>query len=150
MTGLKTLSSKWPDAPAMVSVVSLPNTRVQTMVSASAWVGFTLPGMIELPGSFSGSASSPSPERGPLPKKRMSLAILNRAAAVVLIAPWLNTMASWAARASNLLGAVTKGRLGDRRDPLGHRFRKADRRVQPGADGGAPLRQLVEAVQRSP
>ena len=40
----------------------------------------------------------------------MSLAILNSAAAVAVSAPWLNTMASWAARASNLLGAVTKGR----------------------------------------
>ena len=71
----------------------------------SHWVGLTLPGMMEEPGSFSGNESSPRPERGPDPKKRMSLAILNRLAAAVLIAPWLNTMASWAARASNLLGA---------------------------------------------
>ena len=35
----------------------------------------TLPGMIELPGSFSGSFSSPRPHRGPEPSKRMSLAI---------------------------------------------------------------------------
>ena len=40
----------------------------------------------------------------------MSLAILNRAAAAALIAPCENTMASCAASASNLLGAVTKGR----------------------------------------
>ena len=40
----------------------------------------------------------------------MSLAILNRLAATVLMAPWLNTMASWAARASNLFGAVVKAR----------------------------------------
>ena len=66
--------------------------------------------MIEEPGSFSGSASSPRPERGPEPSRRMSLAILNRLAATVLMAPWLNTMASWAARASNLLGAVVKAR----------------------------------------
>ena len=31
-------------------------TWQQTMVIASAWVGLTLPGMIEEPGSFSGSA----------------------------------------------------------------------------------------------
>ncbi len=36
----------------------------------------------------------------------MSLAILNRDAATVLMAPWVITMASWAASASNLLGAV--------------------------------------------
>ena len=40
----------------------------------------------------------------------MSLAILKSAAATALIAPWLNTMASWAASASNLFGAVMKGR----------------------------------------
>ena len=40
----------------------------------------------------------------------MSLAILNRLAATVLIAPWVKTMASCAARASNLFGAVVKGR----------------------------------------
>ncbi len=44
------------------------------MVSASHCVGLTLPGMMLLPGSFSGSASSPSPHRGPLPSRRMSLA----------------------------------------------------------------------------
>ena len=88
----------------------LPNTWVQTMVRASHWVGLTLPGMIEEPGSFSGSDSSPRPERGPEPRKRMSLAILNSEPAMVLIAPWLKTIASWAARASNLFGAVTNGR----------------------------------------
>ena len=34
-----------------------------TCVSASACVGFTLPGMIELPGSLAGRWSSPSPRR---------------------------------------------------------------------------------------
>ena len=51
-------------------------TCAATMVSISAWVGLTLPGMIELPGSFSGSFNSPSPQRGPEPSSRMSLAIL--------------------------------------------------------------------------
>src|SRR5207344_1408126 len=95
--------------PAMVTAVWLPNTWQQTMVMASHWVGLTLPGMIDEPGSFSGRASSPRPERGPEPRKRMSLAILNSEAATVLIAPWLKTMASWAASASNLLGAVLNG-----------------------------------------
>ena len=39
---------------------------------ASHWVGLTLPGMIELPGSFAGSFSSPSPQRGPEPEARGS------------------------------------------------------------------------------
>ena len=59
-------------------------TWVATMVSASAWVGFTLPGMMEEPGSFSGSTSSPMPERGPDPASRMSLAIFVRETASVL------------------------------------------------------------------
>jgi hypothetical protein len=46
------------------------------IVNASAWVGFTLPGMIEEPGSFSGICSSAKPARGPQDISRMSLAIL--------------------------------------------------------------------------
>jgi hypothetical protein len=65
----------------------LPNTCTQTCVSASHCVGLTLPGMIDEPGSFSGRDSSPRPERGPEPRKRMSLAILKSAAAAALIAP---------------------------------------------------------------
>ena len=77
---------------------------------ASVCVGLTLPGMIDEPGSFSGSDSSPRPERGPLPSQRRSLAILVRLAASVASAPLAKTTASWAARAANLLGALTKGR----------------------------------------
>ena len=54
------------------------------MIMASHWVGLTFPGMIELPGSFSGSINSPSPERGPEPSQRMSSAIFARLAANVL------------------------------------------------------------------
>jgi hypothetical protein len=39
-------------------------------------VGFTFPGMIEEPGSFSGMINSPIPERGPEANIRMSFAIL--------------------------------------------------------------------------
>ena len=40
----------------------------------------------------------------------MSSAILVSDTARVRRAPWVKTSASWAARAANLLGAVTKGR----------------------------------------
>jgi hypothetical protein len=70
----------------------------------------TLPGMIEEPGSFSGSRSSPSPQRGPEPSRRMSFAILNSPVAAAARAPWTKTSASWAASASNLLDALRKGR----------------------------------------
>ena len=43
---------------------------------ASDCVGFTLPGMMELPGSFSGMVISPMPQRGPEASHRTSLAIL--------------------------------------------------------------------------
>ena len=79
------------------------------MIMASLWVGLTLPGMIEEPGSFSGRLSSPSPLRGPEPSQRRSSAILMSEAARVRRAPLVMTRASWAARAANLLGAVTKG-----------------------------------------
>ena len=109
------------------------------MVIASTWVGLTFPGMMLLPGSFSGSSSSPSPQRGPLPvhsseslrveipdgdvdvetnpnalrrrspSSRMSLAIFIKDTAVVLAAPLASTIASCAANASNLFGAVSKG-----------------------------------------
>jgi hypothetical protein len=88
---------------------SLPNTWAQTMVSASHWVGLTLPGMIDEPGSFSGRISSPRPERGPEPSKRMSLAILNSAGDGVDRAVREDHRVM-AASASNLFGAVTKGR----------------------------------------
>ena len=75
-------------------MVWLPATWQHTIVMASAWVGLTLPGMIDEPGSFSGSEISPMPERGPEPIRRMSLAILNRPAARLASAPWVKTRAS--------------------------------------------------------
>ncbi len=60
------------------------------------------------PGSLAGSDSSPRPLRGPEPSRRMSLAIFIRLTARTLSAPEISTIASCAARASNLLGAVTK------------------------------------------
>ena len=56
------------------------------MSIASAWVGFTLPGMIELPGLVGGKISSPNPVRGPEPSQRRSLAILNKLTAAALSA----------------------------------------------------------------
>mmetsp|Transcript_41084 Transcript_41084/g.136124 ORF Transcript_41084/g.136124 Transcript_41084/m.136124 type:complete len:227 (-) Transcript_41084:702-1382(-) len=110
MSGLKTLSSKWPCAPPTVMATWLPITCAQTIVSASHCVGFTLPGMMDEPGSFAGRESSPKPERGPLPRKRTSFAILLSEHASTLSAPDASTIASCAASASNLFGAVTNGR----------------------------------------
>jgi hypothetical protein len=49
--------------------VYLPLTCTATIANASHCVGLTLPGMIELPGSFAGRVISPNPLRGPLAKR---------------------------------------------------------------------------------
>lgn len=59
------------------------------------------------PGSFSGSDNSPRPLLGPDPRNLRSLAIFMIETAVVLREPENSTNASWAARASNLFGALT-------------------------------------------
>src|SRR5207237_1264171 len=89
---------------------SLPKTCTQTIVNASDCVGFTLPGIIEDPGSFSGRVSSPRPQRGPEASQRMSLAILNSEAARVFNAPEAKTISSCAESAANLLGCERNGR----------------------------------------
>ena len=76
MIGRIALSSKLPWAPAEATIESSPITCRQTITIASCWVGLTLPGMIEEPGSFSGSLSSSNPARGPEEMSRMSFAIL--------------------------------------------------------------------------
>ena len=110
---------------------------------ASDCVGFTLPGMIDEPGSFSGSTSSPSPLRGPEPSQRMSFAIFIRDAASVASAPEANTIASCAASAANLFGADTNGRPVSSAILSADGFAEPRRRVQPGAHSRAPDRQLV-------
>ena len=59
INGLKTFNSKWPWEPAIVIPLWFPITFTQTIVTASDWVGFTLPGIIDEPGSFAGKISSP-------------------------------------------------------------------------------------------
>ena len=93
----------------MPIVTSLPMTCAATIVMASHCVGFTLPGMMELPGSFSGMRISPMPQRGPLARRRTSFAIFMHATASVFGAPCVRTMASCAASAANLFGAVRNG-----------------------------------------
>ena len=110
MTGLNTFNSKCPFDPAIDTAVWLPMTCAHTMVSASHCVGLTLPGIIEEPGSLAGSEISPIPQRGPEPNKRMSFAIFMRDVAITFSMPDSSTIASCAARASNLFGAVLNGR----------------------------------------
>ena len=147
MTGLKTLSSKLPCEPAKPMAASLPMTCTATMVMASACVGFTLPGMMEEPGSFSGRMSSPRPQRGPEASQRMSLAIFMSEAASVLSAPLAKTSSSWAESAANLLGCERKGRLVSSAIFLAARIGEFGMGVEAGADGGAADGEIVEAVE---
>ena len=87
INGLKTFNSKCPWEPAIVIPLWLPITLTQTIVTASDWVGFTLPGIIDDPGSFAGKISSPYPALGPDPKNLISLAIFIKQTAVVLSVP---------------------------------------------------------------
>ena len=64
--------------------------------------------MIEEPGSLAGNASSPSPQRGPEPSQRTSLAIFINETAKVLSAPEAATIASCAASWANLFSALQK------------------------------------------
>ena len=109
ISGLKTLSSKLPEAPPSAIARSLAMTWLQSIVIASHWVGLTLPGMIELPGSFSGRLNSPSPQRGPEASQRISLAIFMSATASVFKPPCAATRPSCAASAANLLSALVNG-----------------------------------------
>ncbi len=107
---MKTFSSKLPWLAAMPTATSLAITCTATIVSASHWVGLTLPGMMLLPGSFSGMWISPRPQRGPEASQRTSLAIFIRFAASAFSAPWANTSSSLLVSAWNLFGAVTNSR----------------------------------------
>ncbi len=109
MTGIWTLSSNAPDAPAQATVASLPTTRAQTMRTASGITGFTLPGMIDDPGWRSGMRISPRPVLGPEPIHLRSLQILVRLTAMVRSAPPSSTSASRADCASKWLRASERG-----------------------------------------
>ena len=53
------INSKCPFIPPSVTETSFPITCAQTIVNASHCVGLTFPGIIDDPGSFSGSDNSP-------------------------------------------------------------------------------------------
>ena len=131
-------------------VVWLPNTWQHTMVIASVCVGLTLPGMIEEPGSFSGRINSPSPERGPEPSRRMSLAILNSAGRDRIQRAVREHQRVVRGQRLELVGRGDEGQPGQRGDPLGDALGELRLGIEPGADGGAALRQRIERLERQP
>jgi hypothetical protein len=100
ITGNITLSWKFPDCPAIAIVASFPITCAATIVTASGITGFTLPGMMLLPGCSAGNEISPSPASGPLFIQRRSLAIFISDTASVRSCPDNSTAESCADIAS--------------------------------------------------
>ncbi|MBL3670548.1 inorganic phosphate transporter [Streptomyces sp. M2CJ-2] len=82
---------------------------MQTMTIASHWVGLTLPGMIEEPGSFAGRFSSARPQRGPEASRRMSSAIFISGTARARSPAEAPSTASRPPWAANLFCAVVNG-----------------------------------------
>ena len=78
----------------MPTPASFAMTCTATIVTCSHWVGLTLPGMMDDPGSFAGIVISPRPQRGPEASQRTSLASFIRSAANAFTAPWANTISS--------------------------------------------------------
>mmetsp|Transcript_26351 Transcript_26351/g.85098 ORF Transcript_26351/g.85098 Transcript_26351/m.85098 type:complete len:237 (+) Transcript_26351:453-1163(+) len=109
MSGLYTFICRKPAPHAMVTAASRPMTCTARMESASHWVGLTLPGMIDEPGSLAGRASSPSPVRGPEPSKRTSSAMRIRTTASRFSALMACSSASWPPIRQNLLSAMRNG-----------------------------------------
>ena len=118
LIGRMAFSSKLPCEPAKATALSSPITWMHTITIASHWVGFTLPGMIEEPGSFAGRISSPRPQRGPEASQRMSLATFINATARPRTAAIAATIASSEPCAANLFGAVRGGCPSARRSSL--------------------------------
>src|SRR3954451_2985512 len=109
ITGIITFSSKLPDAPATVTVASLPTTWAHTIRVASGSTGLTFPGMMLDPGCRSGRLISARPVRGPDDIHRRSLQIFVRPTAIVLSCPDSSTRASRAPCASKWLAASVNG-----------------------------------------
>ena len=90
ISGLKTLSSKLPEAPPMLDRGVVAEHLGRRPSSALRdWVGFTLPGMIELPGSFSGDRdlAEPGARAGREPADVVARSS-SGATASVFSAPW--------------------------------------------------------------
>ena len=94
ITGAYTFSSNLPWEEAMEMTDWLPCTRQATMVRASHWVGLTLPGMMEEPGSLAGIVNSPRPALGPPARRRISSANFMQSPPSASRAPWVKTMSS--------------------------------------------------------
>src|SRR5262249_8367880 len=134
--------------------MSLAITWAAIIASASHCVGFTLPGMMDEPGSLAGVFCSAKPSRGPHGSRRVSVGGLNKDTARAFRGGLHCTRPSGAPLTLSLFGAVPEGR--PRRDErqagkLGDLGRdlaiKAGLRVDTRADGRAAQRQPIHAAK---
>ena len=127
----------------------LPKTWTQTWVSASHWVGLTLPGMIDEPGSFSGSDSSPRPERGPGAEQADVVGDLEQARRDRVERAVREDHRVVGGERLELVRRRGELHAGERGDPVGDALGEADRRVEAGADRGAALGELHQPAASS-
>ena len=125
-------------------------TCAATIAVASGITGFTLPGMMLLPGCSAGRAISPRPASGPLFIQRRSLAIFMRLTASTFSCPDSSTAVSCAdmrlevvARWARSASPVSRRQLGAEALP------ELRMRIDAGADRGAALRQRAAAAART-
>ena len=119
------------------------------MVSASAWVGLTLPGMIELPGSFSGQAEfAEARPRGPLPNRRKIVGDLGQADGQhVQRAPTARPSCRGSPEPRTCFGAVTNGMPVSVASSAAIASAKPARVLSPVPTAGPALRELVQPRQ---
>ncbi len=118
------------------------------MVSASHWVGLTLPGMIEEPGSFSGNLQFG--ESGARPARHQADVVgdlVERHRQRAQRAGQLHQRVVGALH-GEFVGRGDEGQAGELGDLGGGGLGETGRRVDAGSDRRAAQRQAVDAVQR--
>ena len=115
---------------------------------ASAWVGLTLPGMIEEPGSFSGSEISPMPERGPEPMQANVVGDLEQPGGEARERALREHERVVGGERLELVRRRGEGEGGQLRDLRGEGLGEERMRVEPGPDCGAALRQRKKPGKR--
>ena len=103
--------------------------------------------MIEEPGSFSGRASSPRPERGTRAQEADVVGNLEQAGGDRVDRAVAEHHRVMGGQGLELVRSRGEGKAGDGGDLFGDLFGETDGRVQAGADGGAALGQLHQGGQ---
>ncbi len=127
-----------------VMVASLPITWAATIATASGTTGFTLPGMMLLPGCRAGSAISPRPASGPLFIQRRSLAIFIRLTATTLQLTGKLEGRVLGAQRLEVIAVGSESDCGGRCEPGREHVCEARIRVDAGANRGPALGERQE------